>query len=196
MFRYFAENIAFILIKNKVLDIQNRNVYVYGIEAILLNSILLLFLLGISIAAECLIFFIGFLLFFVPIRTFAGGYHAKHSETCFVMSVGVYTVSMFIFKYNPNLYKSVTAIILFGLTAIILLIWSPLRNPKHPLADYQYRRNKSIACSIIIMYIVLFVVFLEKDYTIASSEVIFIVLVSVFLVIGKLEEQKPASQDA
>ncbi|MBD5134744.1 MAG: accessory gene regulator B family protein [Lachnospiraceae bacterium] len=196
MFRYFAEDIAFILIKNKILDIENRDVYVYSIEAILLNSILLLSLLGISIVAKSLIFFIGFLLFFVPIRTFTGGYHAKHSETCFAMSVGVYVVSMFIFKYNSNLYKSVTAIILFGLAIIILLIWSPLKNPNHPLADYQYKRNRRIAYSIIIMYIVSFVVSLEKDYTIASSEVIFIVLVSVFLIIGKFEKQKQAFQDA
>ena len=84
MFRYFAENIAFILIKNKMLNIKNREIYVYSIEVILLNLTLLLSLLGISIVGKGLLFFIGFLLFFIPIRTFAGGYHAKHSETCFI----------------------------------------------------------------------------------------------------------------
>ena len=49
MFRYFAENITFVLIKNKILNIKNRNIYVYAIEVILLNLILLLSLLGISI---------------------------------------------------------------------------------------------------------------------------------------------------
>lgn len=49
MFRYFAENITFVLIKNKILNIKNRNIYVYAIEVILLNMILLLSLLGISI---------------------------------------------------------------------------------------------------------------------------------------------------
>lgn len=194
MFRYFAENITFILIKNKILDIENRDVYVYGIEAVLLNLILLLSLLGISIASKCLTFFIGFLLFFVPIRTFAGGYHAKHSETCFAMSVSVYTVGMIFFKCIPNLYRNVGAIILFALAIIILLIWSPLINANHPLADYQYKRNKRIAYGIIIIYIILFVIFVEKKYVIASSEIIFIVLVSVFLIVGKF--QKQASESA
>ena len=39
MFRYFAENITFVLIKNKILNIKNRNIYVYAIEVILLNMI-------------------------------------------------------------------------------------------------------------------------------------------------------------
>lgn len=190
MFRYFAENIAFILIKNKILDIKNRDVYVYGIEVILLNSILLLALLGISIVGKGLLLFIGFLLFFIPIRTFAGGYHAKHSETCFGISVGVYIVAMIIFNQFPDLYKNIIVIALFILAIIILLSWSPLKNPNHPLADYQYKRNRRIVYGIIIIDIGLFVTFSMLDYTIASSEVIFIILASIFLVIGKLENSK------
>ena len=159
MFRYFAENIAFILIKNKMLNIKNREIYVYSIEVILLNLTLLLSLLGISIVGKGLLFFIGFLLFFIPIRTFAGGYHAKHSETCFGISVCVYIVAMIIYNQFPNLYKNVFVIALFILAIIILLIWSPLKNPNHPLADYQYKRNRRIVFGIVIIDIVLFVIF-------------------------------------
>ena len=93
MFRYFAENITFVLIKNKVLNIEKRDTYMYAIEVILLNSILLLTFLGVSIVGKNLLLFVGFLLFFIPIRTFAGGYHAKHSEVCFGMSFGIYIYS-------------------------------------------------------------------------------------------------------
>ena len=59
MFRYFAENITFVLIKNKILNIKNRNIYVYAIEVILLNVILLLSLLGISILGKVFILLYG-----------------------------------------------------------------------------------------------------------------------------------------
>lgn len=190
MFRYFAENIAFILIKNKILNIKKRDIYVYGIEVILLNFILLLSLLGISIVGNNLLFFIGFLLFFVPIRTFSGGYHAKNSEICFGISVGSYTVAMIIFNMFSNLYKNVIVIILFILAIVILLILSPLKNPNHPLADYQYKRNKRIVFGIAIIDIMLFVIFAKMNYAIASSEVIFIILTAVFLIVGKLESCK------
>ena len=187
MFRYFAENIAFILIKNKILNIKNWEVYVYGIEVILLNLVLLLSLLGISIVGKSLQLFIGFLLFFIPIRIFAGGYHAKHSETCFGVSIGLYIVATIIFNQFPNLYKNTFAIVLFMFAIVILLIWSPIKNPNHPMADYQYKRNRKIVYGIIVIDLVVFVITSIMNYTVASSEVIFILLASVFLVIGKIE---------
>lgn len=113
MFRYFAENITFVLIKNKILNIKNRNIYVYAIEVILLNLILLLSLLGISILGKDLSCFMGFLLFFVPLRTFVGGYHAKHSEVCLAMSIGIYMVVMIIFYNYPNLYKNIIVVSIY-----------------------------------------------------------------------------------
>ena len=190
MFRYFAENIAFMLIRKNILNIRNRDIYAYGIEVILLNSILLMSLLGISIIGNNLMFFGEFLLFFVPIRTFAGGYHAKHSETCLAISIGIYSVAMIIYNRFPNLYRSVFAICLFIVAIVILIVESPLKNPKHPLADYQYRRNRVIVYGIITIYVVLFVIFSITNYTIASGEVIFTILVSVLLIVGKLEEHK------
>lgn len=38
MFHNLAVDIAFLLIKNKIVDIQQRDVYVYGLEVILLNG--------------------------------------------------------------------------------------------------------------------------------------------------------------
>lgn len=187
MFEYLAENITFLLIKHKILNIKNREVYTYAIEVILLNSILLAVLLGISIAGKCFIFFVGYLLFFVPIRKFAGGYHAKHSETCFGVSIGLYIVATIIFNQFPNLYKNTFTIVLFMFAIVILLIWSPLKNPNHPMADYQYKRNRKIVYGIIVIDLVVFVITSIMNYTVASSEVIFILLASVFLVIGKIE---------
>ena len=190
MFEYLAENITFLLIKHKILNIKNREVYTYAIEVILLNSILLAALLGISIAGKSFIFFVGYLLFFVPIRKFAGGYHAKHSETCFMISIEVYVVAMLIYKKVPNLYQNEIAIILFVLAVVILMIWSPLKNPNHPLADYQYKRNRRIVYGIIIIDFALLIIFSILNYTIASSEVIFVLSTAIFLIIGKIENNK------
>lgn len=190
MFRYFAENIAFLLIKHKMLDIKNRDVYTYGIEVILSNVILIFSFLGISLVANCLIVFIGFLLFFIPIRSFAGGYHAKHSETCFGISVGVYVTAMIIYNQFPNLYKNAIVLCVFIMAIIILLIWSPLKNPNHPLAAYQYERNRKIVYGIIVLNIVLFIVFAKMNNTIASCEEIFVIFTSIFLIIGKWKNGK------
>ena len=89
---------------------------------------------------------------------------------------------MIIYNRFPNLYKNVFMICLFIVAIIILIVESPLKNPKHPLADYQYRWNRVIVYGIITIYVVLFVIFSITNYTIASGEVIFTILVSGLLV--------------
>ena len=76
------------------------------------------------------------------------------------------------------------------MSIVILIVESPLKNPKHPLADYQYRRNRVIVYGIITIYVVMFVIFSITNYTIASGEVIFTTLVSGLLLIGKLKGYK------
>lgn len=189
MFRYFAENITFALVKNKVLDIKKREIYVYAIEVILLNTILLLLLLGISILEECLSFFVGFLFFFIPLRLFAGGYHAKHSETCFVISISMFWLTIIIFKNYPYLYKDMFAVALYVVANIIFFLYAPLKNPNHPLTEHQYKRNKKIVYIILLLDSIVLWIFAKMNYKFVSSEMLFIMLTSFFLLIGKVENR-------
>ena len=76
MFDNLAEDIAFLLIKNKIVSIDEREVYVYGITVFLLNASLLLITLIMSLLFGEFIHFAAFVIFFIPLRLFAGGYHA------------------------------------------------------------------------------------------------------------------------
>ncbi len=187
MFRRISEDITFWLIKNKVLDIKNREIYVYGTEVILLNVSLLIVTFIISALENGFLHFISFLIFFIPIRIFSGGYHAKHSETCFLLSTVAYTVTLFIVKWKPYMYKNIEVLIFLGVAVACILRWSPLKNPRHPLADYQCKRNKKILFGIIAVDFALFVMIYRFDWEIVASEVIFILLNAVILIIGKLE---------
>ena len=84
MFHNLAVDIAFLLIKNKIVDIEQRDIYVYGLEVILLNGSLLIVFLIASMLCEAMLNFWAYLILFLPIRSFSGGYHAEKSESCFV----------------------------------------------------------------------------------------------------------------
>ncbi len=191
MFRYFAENLTFLLVKNKKLDIKKWDIYVYSFEVILLNLVLLLILLGISIIGSCPMFFLGYLIFFVPARTFSGGYHANKSEICLAISLGVYIVSMVFYIYFQEDYNNLTVLIVFILALAILVTLSPLQNENHPLSEYQLNRNRSIVLGIVVADIITFLILSILKCKIILMEVVFIVLVAIFLVIGKvLNNQK------
>ena len=141
MFKYIAENLVFLLIKHKRLDIANREIYNYGLEAILLNGLLLICFLIMSIWFDMVFHFIGFLIFFLPLRMFAGGYHSKRSETCFMLSNAMYLFSLGIVKKYLGLHNNINIIIVTFIALIIMYIWSPVKNQNRPLADYQYKRK-------------------------------------------------------
>lgn len=187
MFRYLAEDIAFLLIKNKILDIEDRDIYVYGLEAILLNSLLLIAMFLVSLPFGAVMHFLGFVVFFIPLRMFVGGYHAKRSETCFVVSVVIYVITLVITMFNPYIYRNRWLMVVTIISLVILLVWSPVINPKHPLADYQIKRNKKIAYTIIALEFALFLVFCKLNLTIASSLEVFILTVTIVFLIGKVE---------
>ena len=86
MFKRLSEDIIFLLKKNKKLDIESYDIYVYAAEIILLNGSLLLICLVMSILLGELSHMLAFILFFIPLRMLVGGYHCKKSELCFICS--------------------------------------------------------------------------------------------------------------
>lgn len=141
MFRYIAEDIAFLLIKNKIVDIEEREVYVYGLEVLLLNISNIIIALIISLITKSMWHFVAFILIFVPLRIFVGGYHAKTSEICFIYTSLVYALTVLIIKLFPLLNQNIAAIIVTTILLIPIMVFSPLENSNNPLGENR-KRNK------------------------------------------------------
>jgi len=191
MFRNLAEDIAFVLIKNKIIDIEQHDVYVYGAEVFLLNASLLIILLVISFAFKALVHFVAFMVFFFPLRIFAGGYHAKTSEMCLVLSIIMYAVSLAIVQIIPLLYKSVYAMAAEILFLTVIFIFAPIVNKNNELNSEQLKRNKIIVRTLLLIDIAGFVLCYLLNLTVASSEIVFTSSVAILLLIEKvLKKQK------
>lgn len=187
MFRHLAKDIAFILIKNKIVDIEQRDVYVYGLEVFLSNASLLIIFLVISLLSSTFMHFVAFLAFFFPLRIFAGGYHAKTSEKCFALSTVMYAASLAVIRFMPLLYKSVYAMAAGIVFAVIIFIFAPLVNKNNELNGKQIKRNRIIARIILIADLVAFIACCVLDFEIASSEIVFVGIVCFLLLVGKFE---------
>lgn len=187
MFKRLAEYITFLLVKNKILDIQLYDVYQYAIEVILLNGSILVSCFFISLLMGNLYHVLAFILFFIPLRMLVGGYHCKHSISCFFCSVIAYGLSGLLVQYAANLYINMIIQFLSFISIIIILIYSPLVNPNHPLTDYQVMRNKKIIYGLITVDFVLYIIFCKFHIPMVSSEMIFIILVALTLILGGLK---------
>lgn len=190
MFKHLAEDVTFLLIKNKMLDIQSYEIYLYAVEVIILNGSLLLTCFLISILTGELFHMLAFVLFFIPLRMLVGGYHCKKSEVCFLCSIGVYGLSIVLVYCTENLYANIVTQILGILSMMVIIVFSPLINSNHPLEKYQIKRNKKIIYGIIAVDFVLYAVFYKLNFTMASSEMVFIILVAFTLIMGILKDKR------
>lgn len=188
MFRNLAEDITFLLIKNKIVEIEKREIYIYGLEVILLNGGLLITFLIISILCGEIVNFLAYLIFFLPMRLFSGGYHAETSERCFILSTITFGASIAISKLIPLLYISNTGKIIGAVSVIVILVLAPLINENNPLNQTQRRRNRIILCTLLFIDLVFYILSCNYAWTIASNELIFIVMDTVLLLAGKLKQ--------
>jgi accessory gene regulator B len=185
MFHNLAVDIAFLLIKNKIVDIKQRDVYVYGLEVILLNGSLLIVFLITSLLCREMINFWAYLIFFLPLRIFSGGYHAKSSESCFVLSTIMYGLSIAITFFFPLLYQNWKWIIAGIISIIVILALSPMVNENNPLTQSQRKRNRIIVCILLAVDLVTFILCCYFNWQIASNVLIFIVFDALLLLMGK-----------
>lgn len=186
MFHNLAVDIAFLLIKNKIVDIQQRNIYVYALEVILLNGSLLIVFLIASLLCGAMINFWAYLIFFLPIRIFSGGYHAKSSESCFVLSTIMYGLSIAITFFFPLLYQNWKWIIAGVISILVILVLSPMVNENNPLTESQQKRNRIIVCILLAADLVVFILSYNFNWRIASNVLVFIVFDALLLLIGKV----------
>lgn len=186
MFQNFAEDIAFLLIKNKIVDIEERDIYIYGIEVILLNGGLLLMFLLISLLSGAMINFWAYLIFFFPLRIFSGGYHAKTSECCFVMSTIMYGISVAVTKFLPFLYLDFCWRTAAIISILVIFIFAPLINKNNPLNEFQKKRNRIIVYSLLITDLVFFILWCIFNWKVATNELLFVVLDTFLLLTGKV----------
>jgi accessory gene regulator B len=175
--------------RDKIIDIKKRNIYIYGLEVLLLNAGLLVAFLIISILTGAYIHYLTFLAFFIPLRIFAGGYHAKTSEKCFVLSVIMYVISLITVQIQPLLCKSIYAMATGAIFMIIILIFAPLVNKHNELSSVQYARNKIIVRVILIIDLVVFITCYFLNTKIATSELTYICIVGILLLIGKFSDK-------
>lgn len=186
MFRNLAEDIAFLLIKHKIVDIEQRDIYIYGLEVILLNGGLLILFLIISLLCSEMINFWAYLIFFLPLRIFSGGYHAKTSERCFVLSTIMYGSTIIAAKLLPLLYQDWYWRITGVISILVILVLAPLINENNPLSQTQQKRNRIIVYLLLIVDLVFFILSCNYNLKIASNELVFIILDALLLLAEKI----------
>lgn len=150
----------------------------YGLQGIYSLIVKLTIVIIIAIITKTINQTLLFLLFYVGIRTYSFGWHAKTNIGCWISSITVYNIIPLLIKnYNVS---NIIGYIILSIALISMILWSPADTPKRPLIRKEHRRKcKIITTSVIIIY---FIIFTLTNYTLINNAIIYACLIqSIFI---------------
>ena len=183
MFRDIADEIAFVLVENKIVENEKRDLYRYGAESLLLNLTIILIALVITFFTKTWGHLSVFIFLFVPLRISSGGYHAKTSRVCMGLSTIFYIITVVTIKVFPDLYKNIIAVATFIIASILIFIKTPIVNQNNVLNSKSYRYNKIISKIFIVLDFIIFVTLALFNIKAATSVMIFIILTGFLMIL-------------
>jgi accessory gene regulator B len=114
MFSRVSERITENMVKSGTVDSEERDIYLYGVQ----QGLFVTLNIGVTIAAGLIFDVFWQLLIFtaalISLKSFAGGYHAKTPQRCFVISTLLTTSVALLIKY-----VSVHTFVCLGFAAFI-----------------------------------------------------------------------------
>jgi accessory gene regulator B len=127
--------------KDEIIEPDRIEIVRYGLELFILKAVFLLASVIIALLMDEILSYLIFLIFFMPLRTLAGGYHASTRLLCFIESMFTVVLVCGICKLTAT--KSLPVIILLGIFTLIssavIFILSPVEDKNKPLSAKQKR---------------------------------------------------------
>ena len=154
---YIAKRCTDFLLKYNAIEKSYASVYIYGFQLVISFIGCVSCIIALSIFLNYFEQAIVFLLFFVPIRVFGGGYHAETYRNCFLLTNCTACICVASAKWL--LHGSPILPILLGIMmlAIIIYIWRnvPAHTGNYELSKKTLVRNRKIARAILLIEMIL-----------------------------------------
>lgn len=122
--------------------------YRYGLELLISTALNLLAIVCISIVLGHPLMFIPYLAVFIPMRLFAGGYHAGRHWICILFNAFVYFAALFTMPLMSD-YASAVFCVAVSVTALVLVfLYAPVEAKNKPLYDSERVRSRRISLAL------------------------------------------------
>ena len=177
MLKAIAEEISLRLVANKMISIENRKYYIYGIELVISDFLICLSIFGLAILTGKIVISLVYAITYCVLRSYVGGYHCKTYAKCFFTSLSLYII-MLILDFSIKNSKLIVSCILLIIAVPIIVIFTPVDYGNDPLDETAKRKywTKSIIFMILVIIAFIFAsIFHQPEISFAMSWGIFMV---------------------
>lgn len=166
-----------------IMQAEDYELYFYSIFQIILTSINLISIINLGLLFHRLPETIMILVFYIPLREYAGGYHARDKWSCYLLSICL--IAVMLLCLNTVQINQICSGIIAVIDMVIIGLLAPVECENKPLdaqekRDYG-RRTKELLFVYLIVY---FVCYLIKASIVTNSITMALTLVCTLVIVG------------
>lgn len=172
------------LVESNIINAEDAEIYIYGINQILVSILNVSSALIIGLIFGVFFEIAVFMAAYIPLRTFAGGYHAKTPLSCYVFSVIMLIVVSIGMKYL-SIEEWIYYVILAAAASVVLIL-APVEDRNKPLDEIEHKvyKRRTILIAAVELTLAMLLKLLMLDDLFIATAYSFVVL-SLMLIAGK-----------
>ena len=174
------------LIDNNIIKKEDAEIYSYGLKQMIFIALNLITTIFIGLIFNKMFEVILFMVTYIPIRVYAGGYHARTKLKCYIFSVLMLISVCYILKLD--LLKSYLSIgILAIISSAIILYLAPIEDKNKTLDEIEIKvYKKRTIRNLVIILIVLCTTLIFNKINLSACICISLLCNGIMLILGKI----------
>ena len=174
------------LISSSIIKKEDAEIYIYGFKEIVFVALNLITTIFIGLIFNKIFEVILFMITYIPIRVYAGGYHARTKLRCYIFSVLMLISVCYILKLY--LLKSYLLIVTLAIiSSSIILYLAPVEDKNKPLDEIEIEvYTKRTIRNLIVVLIVLCITLIFNKINLSACICISLLCNGVILILGKI----------
>lgn len=174
------------LVRSNVVKAEDAEIYIYGINQILISVLNVFSALIIGLIFGVFFEILVFMAVYIPLRSYAGGYHARTPLRCYIFSVIMLIAVSLGLKYLC--IAEWVYYVVFALVIIIICVLSPVEDKNKPLDEIEYKvyKKRTIVITITETFIGFMLAIIGINNLFIAVVYSFVAL-STMLIVGKIK---------
>lgn len=162
------------LTESNTIEKNKIKIFQYGMEVFLLSVFEILSILLLSLYISNTLNTVMFFSAFLPLRLYAGGYHAKTRFSCFMILIAVYVAMTCITESLVNSCLSIIITLATTINIIIVLVYAPVVNPNKKINEQERTAYKKKSRAILMLQTIFIIIyqFVSRNSSLLLSFVI------------------------
>ncbi len=169
---------------------EDISVYSYGYTLMLEMFVNFVVAMIIGLLLDKVLLISVFLIAFIPLRSFAGGYHANKAWKCFILSNSVILMAIWVAQFICSIDVLAQFLLVEVALGLIIAKLAPVQSENKKISKLEADFYKRIVVVIFIVEILMeMVIYLFNDKNITGVIFAAHVVVTISLMVGKYQEK-------